>query len=179
MSQTTPSSAAPAQAFKSAATPANDPRSVQPRLRLLPILATLAVAATATAAVTLLWQTYVGRPWTRDGTVRAYVVTLAPEVPGEVTELTVKDNQFVRKGDLLMKIDPRDYQVAVDFNKAALDQAQADYENKKAEAARRLKLSDLGTTPEEQQTYVASANIALATIGQQRANLRRAEINLE
>jgi len=134
---------------------------------------------TAAAAASLLWQAYMGRPWTRDGTVRAYVVTLAPEVSGHVTELAVRDNQFIRKDEVLMKIDPRDYKVAVDFTNAAIDQARADYNNKKMEAERRLKLSDLESTPEEQQTYVASANIALATIGEQQANLKRAEINLE
>jgi RND family efflux transporter MFP subunit len=163
----------------SASLAANDRRSIRRRLRLLPVLATISVAAIGIAATALLWQTYEGKPWTRDGTVRAYVVTLAPQIAGEVTELTVSDNQFVHKGDLLMKIDPRDYQVAVDFGKAAVDQAQADYDNKKKEAERRLKLTDLVSTPEEQQTYVASANIALAAIEQQRANLRRAEINLE
>jgi RND family efflux transporter MFP subunit len=179
MSQITPSCPGSTRPSKPVTAPINDRRSIQRRLRLVPILATLAVAATGTAAVALLWQTYMGRPWTRDGTVRAYVETLAPEVSGQVTELTVRDNQFVRKGDLLMKIDPRDYQVAVDFSKAAIDQAQADYDNKKAEAARRLKLSDLEATPEEQQTYVTSANIALATIEQKRTNLRQAKINLE
>jgi len=179
MSQIAPSTPTSTESLKPVTTPSNEHRSVRRRLRLLPTLATLAVAATGTAATALLWQTYVGQPWTRDGTVRAYVLTLAPEVSGRVTELAVKDNQFVQKGDLLMKIDPRDYKVAVDFSKAAIDQAQADYDNKKTEAARRLKLSDLETTPEERQTYVASANIALATVEQKRTSLEQAEINLE
>jgi len=163
MSQIAPSTPTSTESLKPVTTPSNEHRSVRRRLRLLPTLATLAVAATGTAATALLWQTYVGQPWTRDGTVRAYVLTLAPEVSGRVTELAVKDNQFVQKGDLLMKIDPRDYKVAVDFSKAA----------------RRLKLSDLETTPEERQTYVASANIALATVEQKRTSLEQAEINLE
>jgi RND family efflux transporter MFP subunit len=179
MSQISLSPPAPTQPPKPVKTPASDHRPIQRRLRLLPILATLSVAATGAGASALLWQTYVERPWTRDGTVRAYVVTVAPEVSGRVTELAVKDNQLVRKGDLLMKIDSRDYDVAVGFSKAAIDQAQADYDNKKAEAARRLKLSDLETTAEERQTYVATANIALANIEQKRNNLKQAEINLE
>ena len=171
-------SSAPLSASSSAPLAVNDPRSIRRRLLLLPVLVTISVAAIGIAASVLLWQTYQGKPWTRDGTVRAYVVTVAPQIAGEVTELAVGDNQFVHKGDLLMKIDPRDYQVAVDFGKAAVDQAQADYDNKKKEAERRLKLTDLVATPEEQQTYVASANIALAAIEQRRANLRQAEINL-
>jgi RND family efflux transporter MFP subunit len=126
----------------------------------------------------MLWQSYMGTPWTRDGTVRAYVVTLAPEVSGQVTALAVKDNQYVHKGDLLMKIDPRDYKVAVDLASAAVDQARADYDNKKAQAERRAKLSNLASTPEERETYVASEQMASATIAQQRANLERATINL-
>jgi RND family efflux transporter MFP subunit len=171
-------SSAPLSASSSAPLAVNDPRSIRRRLLLLPVLATISVAAIGIAASVLLWQTYQGKPWTRDGTVRAYVVTVAPQIAGEVTELAVGDNQFVHKGDLLMKIDPRDYRVTVDFGKAAVDQAQADYDNKKKEAERRLKLTDLVATPEEQQTYVASANIALAAIEQRRANLRQAEINL-
>lgn len=80
--------------------------------------------------------------------VRAYVVTLAPEVSGQVTELAVNDNQFVHKGDLLMKLDPRDYKVAIELGKAAVDQPK-DYENKKVQAEWRLALTDLATSREE------------------------------
>jgi RND family efflux transporter MFP subunit len=118
-------------------------------------------------------------PWTRDGTVRAYVVTLAPEVSGQVTELAVNDNQFVHKGDLLMKLDPRDYKVAIELGKAAVDQAEADYENKKVQAERRLALTDLATSREERQTFVSSAKMASATVDQQKASLERANINLQ
>jgi multidrug resistance efflux pump len=54
-----------------------------------------------------------GVPWTRHGTVRVYVVTMAPEVAGRIVDFPVADNQFVHKGDLLMVIDPRDYRIAV------------------------------------------------------------------
>ena len=37
---------------------------------------------------------YMGAPWTRDGTVRAYVVTMAPEVAGHIVELPVVDRGF-------------------------------------------------------------------------------------
>jgi RND family efflux transporter MFP subunit len=160
------------------ATPANDPPSIRRRLRLLPMLVTLVVAAFGAVAVWLLWQGYMGKPWTRDGTVRAYVVTVAPEVSGQVVELPVKDNQRLKKGDLLMKIDPRDFQVAVDLSKAAVDQAEADYNNKKVQAERRQALSDLSTSREERQTFTSSAAMAAATVEEQRANLNRATINL-
>ena len=53
-----------------------------------------------------MWHAYMGAPWTRDGTVRVYVVTMAPEVAGRIVELPVADNQFVHKGDSLIEIDP-------------------------------------------------------------------------
>jgi multidrug resistance efflux pump len=55
--------------------------------------------------------------------VRVYVVTMAPQVAGQIVELSVKDNQFVHKGDLLMVIDPTDYKIAVSLNEAAVRQA--------------------------------------------------------
>ena len=61
-----------------------------------------------------------GAPWTRDGTVRAYAITMAPEVAGRIVELPVVDNQFVHKGDLLMAIDPTDFRIAVSLAEAAV-----------------------------------------------------------
>jgi multidrug resistance efflux pump len=76
------------------------------RRRLLPVLLTVLVAAAAVVLGQAMWNAYMAAPWTRDGTVRAYVVTMAPEVSGRIVELPVTDNQFVHKGDLLMVIDP-------------------------------------------------------------------------
>jgi len=70
-----------------------------------------------------------GTPWTRDATVRAYVVTMAPEVAGRIVELQVVDNKFVRRGDLLMVIDPTNYSIAVSQADAAVQQAQASVQN--------------------------------------------------
>ena len=70
-----------------------------------------------------------GAPWTRDATVRAYVVTMAPEVAGRIVELPVIDNGYVRKGDLLMVIDPTNYKIAVSQDKAAVQLAQASVQN--------------------------------------------------
>lgn len=158
--------------------PPNDRRLIDRRLRLLPVIGTFLLATLAAGAVWILWQNYMGTPWTRDGTVRAYVVTLAPEVSGAIVELHVGDNQYVHAGDLLMKIDRRDYKVAVDLSKAAVDQAQADYDNKKVQADRRRTLSDLATSREELQSYVSSEAMAMAALEQQKANLEHATDNL-
>src|ERR1700730_18343881 len=68
-------------------------------------------------------------PWTRDATVRAYVVTMAPEVAGRIVELNVADNKYVRKGDPLLVIDPTNYSIAVSQAEAAVQQAQANVQN--------------------------------------------------
>ncbi|WMT76509.1 biotin/lipoyl-binding protein [Bradyrhizobium sp. Ash2021] len=72
---------------------------------------------------------YMGAPWTRDGTVRTYVVTMAPEITGRIVELSAADNQFVHKGDLLLVIDPTNYKIALQLADAAVDQAQATAQN--------------------------------------------------
>ncbi len=124
-----------------------------------------------------------GAPWTRDGTVRVYVVTMAPEVAGRIVELPVKDNQFVHKSDLLMVIDPTDYKIAVSLNEAAVQQAQANALNAERESKRRQELtSSCGhrrreTNLREQCGCVqAQYQQAVAKLEQARVNLQRTEI---
>jgi multidrug resistance efflux pump len=100
------------------------------RARVTAILITLATVAIALPLFWMMWTAYMqGAPWTRDGTVRAYVVTMAPEVAGRIVEMPVIANQNVRKGDLLMVIDPINYQIAVDQAAATVQQAQASIQN--------------------------------------------------
>jgi len=135
--------------------------------------------AVAIALGWAMWTAYMGAPWTRDGTVRAYVVTMAPEVAGRIVALSVRDNEFVHKGDLLMAIDQTDYKIAVDLAKAAVTQAQAEAENVAREARRREELSDLAVTTEQKQTYMSNAIVAQAKYQQAAANLQQAQVNLE
>ena len=152
---------------------------VKPRLRIASILITLATIAVAVPLGWAMWDAYMGAPWTRDGTVRAYVVTMAPEVAGRIVELPVVDNQFVHKGDLLMTIDPTDFRIAVSLAEAAVQQTAAMAENAEREAKRRMELSDLAVTVEQQQTFQANAVAAQAQHQQALANLAQARVNLE
>jgi hypothetical protein len=77
-----------------------------PRFRILRLLITLVTTAVAAAFGWAMWKTYMQTPWTRDGVVRTYVVTIAPEVAGRIVEFPVVDNQFVHKGDVLLVIRP-------------------------------------------------------------------------
>jgi multidrug resistance efflux pump len=99
------------------------------RIRIVPFLITLAATGLAAAFGWATWNAYMETPWTRDGTVRVYTVTMAPEVAGRIVELPVADNQFVAKGELLMVIDPTNYQIAVELADAAVQQAQANVQN--------------------------------------------------
>ena len=99
------------------------------RIRITSFLITLAAVAVAGLLGWSMWGVYMGTPWTRDGTVRAYVVTMAPEVTGRITELPVVDNKYVHKDDLLMVIDPTNYRIAVSQAEAAVRQAQASVQN--------------------------------------------------
>jgi multidrug resistance efflux pump len=149
------------------------------RLRIFPLLITLATIAVAVVLGRAMWDAYMGAPWTRDGTVRAYVVTMAPEVAGRIVELPVADNQFVHKGDLLMVIDPTNYKIAVSLNEAAVQQAQANAQNAEREAKRRQQLTDLAATTEEKQTYASNAIATQAQYQQAQANLDQARVNLK
>ena len=158
--------------------PAAKRRSVFSSVRLRPMLVTVAAVCVAAALGWQAWQYYMGAPWTRDGTVRAYVVKIAPQVAGEIVKLPIADNQFVHKGDLLMLIDPRNYSIAVRQAEATVEQTRAAAENANAEMARRLKLSDVAVTMEERQTYISQAATAEANYQSALANLELARVNL-
>jgi len=152
------------------------PRS---RLRVVPLLVTLVTIALATGLGLAMWDAYMGAPWTSDGTVRAYVVTMAPEVAGRIVELPVADNQFVHKSDLLMVIDPTNFKIAVSLAEAAVRQAEANAQNIERQAQRRQRLSDLAETVEDRQTFESNALVAQAQYQQAAANLDQARVNLE
>jgi RND family efflux transporter MFP subunit len=165
------------------AAPAVPPTSATPapvrRFRILPPLITLFIMAIAAVLGWAMWNTYMGAPWTRDGTVRAYVVTMAPQVAGQIVQLPVTDNQFVHRGDLLLVIDPTNYKIAVNLAEAAAQQAQANAENTAREAQRRQELTTLAVTQEEKQTYQSNAIAAQAQFQQAQANLDQARVNLQ
>lgn len=154
----------------------NDPSR---RWRTLPVAATLGCALAAAVLGWATWNAWLVQPWTRDGRVRVYVVSMAPEVAGRITGLRVRDNQFVRKGDVLMAIDPTDYAIAVSADEAALPQATADAQNKQQQSARRQMLNTLSTSVEEKQGFAAGALQADASVQQARSKLAQARVNLE
>lgn len=139
--------------------PEGDSAKLHPRF--VPYLLTLIAVAIALPLSWKMWVAYMETPWTRDGTVRAYVVTVAPEVAGRIVELHVTDNQFVHKDDLLMVIDPTNYRIAVDSAKASVQQAQANIQNVDSQIS--VQQAQIGAS----QAQVDDAQAALAFAKQQ------------
>ncbi len=67
-------------------------------------------------------------PITTEGRVQGYVVQVAPEVSGKVTDVLIENNQSVHQGDVLFKIDDRKYKIALEQAKLSLQSA---YEKKR------------------------------------------------
>ena len=88
---------------------------------IVKIVTTSVIVLAAVGMVAYKYQDYIKYPWTRDGMVRAHVVEIVPRVSGEVVRVPVRNNQLVKKGDLLFEIDPRTFQVTVDLLRAQLD----------------------------------------------------------
>jgi multidrug resistance efflux pump len=84
------------------------------------------------------YRDYVVNPWTRDGQVCAQVIQITPRVSGPIVDLPIRDNQFVKAGDLLFQIDPRTFEAALAQARAQLDQTGGNVEaiEKQVEAAR-------------------------------------------
>jgi membrane fusion protein (multidrug efflux system) len=77
------------------------------------------------AAAGVWWWLSQGKESTDDAQVDAHMTTIASRVGGSVLKVSVNDNQVVEPGTVLVEIDPRDYQVAVDKAKAELADAEA------------------------------------------------------
>jgi multidrug resistance efflux pump len=123
---------------------ARDRDNIKSRMRVAPILITLGTVAVAALLAWATWQVYMGAPWTRDGTVRAYVVTMAPEVAGRIVKLPVADNQFVHKGDVLFEIEPADYRIALESAQAQAQRDGAALDYARANEGRQARLEGEG-----------------------------------
>ncbi len=153
-------------------------RTTRPR-RLWRLLASLGILAASTASAAVIWVDLDARPWTRDGRVRAQVSRMAPQISGQIVDLRVTDNQFVRKGDVLYVIDPFDYRVAVDKARAEIEDRAADLEVKRVQAERRASLTTVSTSIEEKQRFAGAAKQAEAAYDLAQAQLAQAKVNLE
>jgi membrane fusion protein (multidrug efflux system) len=96
------------------------PRTALPTKRLLAGATALLLSAGAAWYGTNWWTTGRFIETTDDAYVGGNVTPIAPHAAGFVTEIAVTDNQLVHAGDLLVRIDPRDYQAALDHARAVV-----------------------------------------------------------
>jgi multidrug resistance efflux pump len=158
---------------------ASDRDNMKSRIPVAPILITLGTVAIAALLAWATWQAYMGAPWTRDGTVRAYVVTMAPEVAGRIVKLPVTDNQFVHKGDVLFEIDPADYRIALESAQAQAKRDAAALDYARANEGRQATLEGEGWVSKNIYQQSASALHQLeAAVAVDRAAIAKAQLDL-
>lgn len=148
---------------------------------LIRLILTTLIAIAAMFAGIYVWNQVFRDPWTRDAHVRADLIQIAPLVSGTVTEVEVENNAVVAKGDLLMKIDPSNYHLALEQAEASLASAQAAAENSQQQADRLLQQQDRspGSVAEvEVRSAVLTANASQADVRSAQAALERARLDL-
>jgi multidrug resistance efflux pump len=158
---------------------ATDPDNAKSRIPLVPILVTLGAVAVALLLASAAWKVYMAAPWTRDGTVRVYVVTMAPEVAGRIVKLSVADNQFVKKGDALFEIDPADYRIALEQAQAQAqrDGAARDYARENQNRQATLAQKGWASTNVYQQT-TSTLHQSEGVVALDKAAIAKAELDL-
>ncbi|MEX0606324.1 MAG: HlyD family secretion protein [Marinobacter sp.] len=117
--------------------------------KLLRVGITLLVIAIAVVAGSWLWNHYLYSPWTRDGRIRADVITIAPDVSGWVTQMYIKNNQAVNQGDPLFTIDDTRYQAALAEAKAKVAEKHSALELSRHKYQSHHPLSDSEVLSEE------------------------------
>lgn len=105
------------------------------KTRLPRTLAAIAAAAVAVAAGVYYFQYILPFESTDDAFVEGHVTAVASQVSGRVARLLVRDNQEVKRGDLLLEIDPRDYEAKLAQAQANLTAAKSQLEESKAQFA--------------------------------------------
>src|SRR5262249_44373767 len=121
---------------------------------------------------------------TDDAYVNGHVTFVAPRVPGQVLEVLVDDNNRVKKGDLLVRIDPEPFQVQVNLQRAAVevakgDLAAAESQARGLEALARSQRWKIQTAAEQVHNQIALLKAQAAILRTKEATLDRARADFE
>ncbi len=147
--------------------------------KLFNYLVTFVIVGLAVWAAVSLYSRYIENPWTRDGQVRANIVGIAPRVSGPIIRVAVRDNQQVRKDDLLFEIDPSDFQAQVDIAAGQVQNDEATFTQQQQNLERqtdlyRTRVNALQDFQNAQDSFAA----ARARLASAKANLELAKLNL-
>src|ERR1700727_2457334 len=140
------------------------------------------IVAAVIALVTVTLETDI-HPRTDDASVRANYIEIAPEVSGRLVELPVKDNAFVKKGDLLFEIDPRPYEYALKqalSDQEALEQQIIDEKRRIAAQRSAVQAAQAGVhnTRTGIRTAGSSVDVAKANVVRAQASVAAADAQL-
>jgi membrane fusion protein, multidrug efflux system len=126
----------------------------------LPIIILIIVAILALIGGLIYWLMTRNQESTDDAYTEGNAVSIAPKVSGYVVENRVNDNIFVHAGDVLLKIDPRDYIVARDQAQANLDAALAQQATAEVDLTTTRVRAPANRSQAEAQLMQARANLA-------------------
>ncbi len=132
-----------------------------------------------------LWVYYLEAPWTRDGKIRADFISVAPDVSGLVSQVLVHENDQVKKGDILFRIDPDRFSIAILLARARVSGAMAVMDEAGRNARRYHQLMVNGDATREVARNMearfeksrsdyqeAMARLSIAILDQKRADVR-------
>jgi RND family efflux transporter MFP subunit len=143
------------------------------------VLLTLVVVLVAIAVGWQLWSYYMLEPWTRDGRVRADVVTVAADVSGLISDVFVHDNEKVTKGQQLFRIDQRRFQYALDQAKADVASRQVTLDQAKRDLERAKNLTSAAITVQQVEQRQQAVDVDQAELDAANAALEVAKLNLD
>ncbi|WP_426418936.1 efflux RND transporter periplasmic adaptor subunit [Bradyrhizobium genosp. A] len=144
------------------------------------VLLSLIVVISACFLAFDMAEYYLYSPWTRDARVRAEIITVAPDVSGYVADVRVRNDQFVKRGDLLFVIDPERYRLALADAEATVAARSAQHQMLLHQYERRSKLTPMLTiTTEDLENSKRSAEQAVASYQQSVASRDLAALNLK
>jgi len=142
----------------------------------------IAGGAILLAALLGLYLYFHNRESTDDGQVDGHITPIAAKIYGRVAKVQVNDNQAVKAGQVLVRLDPADYQAALDQAKAALALAEGEARSAGVDVPRTSEDTASGTSSAQAQLAGAQADLmrAQATYEQsQTADLAYAQANIE
>lgn len=149
-------------------------------MKIINVIIAIILISTALLTGSVTWSKYMNSPWTRDGKVRAEVIQVSPQISGRIEEISVQDNQFVHKGDLIFSIDSSDYLIAKNQAQAELEQANFELKQAINILSRDKTLTKKGFISKEQITdEQLQVKLQTAVIEQKKANLDSANLNLK
>ena len=143
------------------------------------VAVTLAVVLLAGFAGWQLWRSTMEEPWTRDGRIRAEVVGIAPDVSGLVDAVLVQDNQQVRRGEVLFRIDRDRFALALQQAEAVLSSRHASLLQAQRDQQRYTRLDQSAVSIQRQEQAVTDAQVAEAAWQQAVVERDIARLNLE